>query len=239
MHSVHHIWFFKTALFKKVLPTFQMAAFLVMASGLGGCGDGGVSGDGGLTIPQLVEPLHDSDTPDAVLFSWEEATTVRYHIQIAEDQHFSRLLIDELTGYRSFFPARDLPMDAHLFWRVRSESDTKASSWSTARSFHVVSHAHPPAAPRLTVPDDGTLDLERSVRLEWTPVPDAYSYHLVVTIDEDMYLFQADLENLPDPFFELEGLIFTYPYWWKVRALGPAGYSEWSPVWIFWVTDGD
>ena len=85
----------------------------------------------------------------------------------------------------------------------------------------------------------GTLDLERTVRLEWDPVPDAYSYHLVVTIDEDMFLFQADLENLEDPFFELEGLIFTYPYWWKVRALGPAGYSEWSPVWIFWVRDGE
>lgn len=227
------------------IKTIHLASFLrvpvilAMAFWLAGCAGGSVSEDSGSLVPRLTAPVNEAETPDAVLFSWEESEAVRYHIQIAEDAGFTRLLIDELTGSRSWYPVRDLPMDTHLFWRVRSESDTDASAWSDVRRVHVVSHAHPPAAPQLAVPDDGTLDLERTVRLEWDPVPEAYSYHLVVTIDEDMFLYQADLENLQDPFFELDGLIFTYPYWWKVRALGPAGYSEWSPVWIFWVKDGE
>jgi len=207
--------------------------------GLVGCTGSFLSEDGALTVPRLIAPIDDADTADAVLFSWEEATAVRYHIQISADANFSQLLVDELTSSRSYHPVRDLPTHSELFWRVRSESDREASAWSSVRRIHVVSHAQPPKAPGLTVPDNGTLDLERTVRLAWDPVPDAYSYHLVVTIDEDMFLFQADLENLQDPTFLLEGLIFTYPYWWKVRALGPAGYSDWSPVWIFWVKDGE
>lgn len=222
-----------------VLFVTRIFLFLLVALLSLGCSNTVDSDDDGLSVPVLETPATDATTADAVFFSWEEASTVRYRIQIGEDAAFSRLLIDELTGSRTYYPARDLPMDAHLFWRVRSESDTETSGWSETRQLQVVSRAHPPAAPQLAVPVNGTLDLERTVRLEWEPVADAYSYHLVVTIDEDMFLYQADLDNLRDPFYELNGLIFTYPYWWKVRALGPAGYSDWSPIWIFWVTDGD
>jgi len=214
--------------------------FLVATALLFGCSAGAVGPENDLSAPRLLTPAENARTADAILLTWStEDSAQRYRVQVAEDAEFSRLLIDEVSGTRPYRALRDLPMDADLFWRVRSETDTAASEWSGVRHIEIVSHARPPQSPRLTLPDDGTLDLERTVLLEWDPVPDAYAYHLVVTIDEDMFLYQADLENLKDPFFELNGLIFTYPYWWKVRALGPAGYSEWSPVWIFQVRDGE
>ncbi len=221
----------------------QVALLIVVAAAslmLSGCGSGSVDSGRDTVPPRLMAPADGAETSNAILFRWDESNTApRFRVQIAADEAFTNLLLEETSIGKPHLPVRDLPLDAELFWRVRSESDDDASAWSSTRRFEVVSNAHPPDSPGLTIPADGTLDLERTVQLAWDPVPDAYSYHLVVTIDEDMYLYQADLENLAEPEYELNGLIFTYPYWWKVRALGPAGYSEWSPVWIFWVRDGD
>jgi hypothetical protein len=48
-----------------------------------------------------------------------------------------------------------------------------------------------------------------------------------------MLLYEVDLEGLKTTSYFVEDLVLTYPYWWKIRSLNEAGYSDWSPVWIF------
>lgn len=134
--------------------------------GLVGCTGSFLSEDGALTLPRLIAPIDDADTADAVLFSWEEATAVRYHIQISADANFSQLLVDELTSSRSYHPVRDLPTHSELFWRVRSESDRETSAWSSVRRIHVVSHA------RLTE----RITLKGQRRLQNFILPDSDDY---------------------------------------------------------------
>lgn len=204
-----------------------------------GCHPGSVSSEDDLVAPVPNEPADGAETANAVLLGWTPIeSAVAYRVQLASNADFSQLVTDQVIKPHPRVPVRELEMDTGYFWRVRSESGGRASSWSATRSFRVTRTAHKPRAPRPVLPAYDQHDMDRLVRVAWEPVEDAYSYHLVVTLDEDMLLYQADLENLETSYFDLEQLVFTYPYWWKVRALGPAGYSEWSPVWIFWVRPG-
>ncbi len=212
---------------------------LVFLLVLSACDSSGLGDDNALAQPNPVSPTQAQNTADAVLLDWSDVDNAkRYRVQLSTSAAFSTLLIDAFVLTRSQYVAGDLEHDITYHWRVMALSESKESPWSTSASFIPNRFAQPPSQPSLALPVNGTLDLERSLRLEWEEVEDAISYHLVVTIDEQMLLYQADLEQIEDPFFEIEGLIFTYPYWWKVRALGPAGYSDWSPVWIFQVKDG-
>lgn len=207
---------------------------------LSACDSTGMGDDDALDRPMLVSPASAEETADAVLLDWDDVTNAkRYHVQLADSPDFNSPLIDQTVMARSRHVATNLERDTVYYWRIMALSDSESSPWSSTRSFTPTRSATLPEYPALSLPHNGTDGLERSVRLEWESPEGAISYHLVVTMDEQMLLFQTDLEEIEDAFFKLEGLIFTYPYWWKVRSLGPAGYSEWSPVWIFQVKDGE
>lgn len=192
--------------------------------------------DAGLDAPVPIEPQDGASTSTAVLLRWSEAVDIwHYRVQLARDQGFTDIIEDMTVSVHPWVAVQDLTLDDQYFWRVRTESTEEVSPWSSPRSLVVDRFAHIPDSPRPLSPDYDARGLETRVRIAWEPVEDAYAYHLVVTLDEDMLLYEADLENLREPYFDLEDLVLTYPYWWKVRALGPAGYSDWSSVWIFWV----
>lgn len=215
-----------------------LLTLLILLASLG-CGEGTGGPDAGLTSPVPIEPQDGASTATAVLLRWsEDREALHYRVQLAADRDFSALVQESKVTVHPWVAIQDLQLDGQYFWRVRSESAGEVSGWSVTRSLVVDRSAHTPDAPRPMLPAFNARDQEQLVRIEWEPVPDAYAYHLVVTLDEAMLLYQADLENLQEPYFELDRLVFTYPYWWKVRALGPAGYSEWSPVWLFWIKPG-
>jgi len=219
----------------RLLSFCLLATLLVLTA----CDSSGPGSHSALPNPVLVSPISSEKTADAVLLDWADVSgALRYRVQLADAPTFSSPLVDQMVTTRSKLVAQDLEQNVPYFWRVMAMSDSKESDWSQVQTFTPSRIALAPDKPDLSLPINGTVDLERSIRLEWDAVEDAISYHLVVTIDEEMLLYQADLEQIEEVFFELEGLIFTYPYWWKVRALGPAGYSDWSPVWIFQVKDG-
>jgi hypothetical protein len=223
--------------FSKLMQTTLLAALMVLALVLNGCDlQGSENTSQPLHTPSQVSPADGEETGNAVLMEWDSIDPLlEYRIQVALVSDFTTLVTDEIVRYRPMFAMADLTMNGVYYWRVRAELDGDVSQWSTPREFRVKRFTRPPTSPRLAEPQNGEQGLERTLRLEWEPVEGAYAYHLVVTLDEDMYIHQADLDSITDPFFDLDRLVLTYPYWWKVRALGPAGWSDWSPVWIFWI----
>lgn len=131
----------------------------------------------------------------------------------------------------------DLAPGTDIFWRVRPVRGQEPGPWTPTYRFTALTAPHPVSRPAQTDPPNGIENMPAWAILEWEPVVGALSYHVIATIDEDMRLFQADMEGIEDTQFSLPSLIYTYPYWWKVRALGPDGYGPWSPVWIFTVRD--
>ncbi len=194
-----------------------------------------------LGTPVLLLPLNNSDTADSVLLDWDDVPDVkRYQVQVSKNAAFTALIYDETAVGRSEAIIGDLERFVTLYWRSRAiELGGITGDWSTTMSFRPVRQAFFASYPQQVLPTNNSKGHETDVILAWEPVPNAISYHLVVTIDEDMLLYEVDLENLKSTSFFLEGLVLTYPYWWKIRTLSAEGYSDWSPIWIFEVKFGE
>ena len=188
-----------------------------------------------LESPVLLLPVNGSDTADAVLLDWDDIPDAKqYEVQVSTNQQFTSIIHESRVLDRSEDIARRLTQGVKLFWRTRAHGrDGGVGPWSSTHSFTPVRQAFFPSYPNQVFPENGSKEHETSVTLRWDPVPDAISYHLVVTIDEDMLLYEVDLEGLKTTSYFVEDLVLTYPYWWKIRSLNEAGYSDWSPVWIF------
>jgi len=220
-----------------------LLAGLVAIAGLSACSsDDGVSPVSTLpdriSSPVLRFPVDgDERAPTTVALAWEKADNVRsYDVEWtvalpgAETGSAVRVSTDGLSHVIA-----DLAPGARVHWKVRSVNVAGESPWSQERSFVALTAPKTVDTPTQLLPENGRMGLDRFAEIRWTPVANALSYEILVTIDADMRLFQADVEGLQEPALNLTQLIYTYPYWWKVRALGPSGYSEWSPVWIFTV----
>ena len=209
---------------------------LLVFLALAGCDSAVDRSDSRMTTPIAIEPEDGMSTASAVLLRWtDDPSTWHYRVQVARDRAFTDLIDELIVSVHPWAAIQDLAIDQQYFWRVRTESTDEVSAWSVPRSLVVDRFAHQPDSPRPLAPAFDARGLDTRVRIAWEPVEDAYAYHLIVTLDEEMLLYEADLENLREPYFDLDDLVLTYPYWWKVRALGPAGYSDWSSVWIFWI----
>ena len=211
------------------------AAFLL--TGLSGCASS-ISGSESqtvLTAPILLLPINGSDTADSVLLDWDDIPDAKqYEVQVSTNRDFTQLIHESRVLDRSENIVAKLTRTVPVYWRIRAGGrDGLIGPWSAVQSFTPVRQAFFPAYPSRLQPPDGKKGMERNVMLRWEPVPDAISYHLVVTIDEEMRLFQVDLEDLKTNSYFVEDLVLTYPYWWKIRSLNAAGFSDWSPVWVF------
>ncbi|NNF02980.1 MAG: hypothetical protein HKN17_00830, partial [Rhodothermales bacterium] len=185
----------------------------------------------------LMEPADRSETADAVRFMWTGGGSGWYRLQLSTDSSFTVLVRDISSGTVPEHIVRELDRGTIHFWRVRHEHPEGVGAWSVVRSFIPVRKALLPARPNLRTPVHLTIGLPREIIVEWEPVPDAIAYHLQVFMDEDLLLFHADLEELTSSEIPIRDLVFTYPYWWRVRAESVAGYGVWSNVWKFQVKD--
>ncbi len=208
---------------------------LALLSLIAGCDTATTSVEVEIEKPHLMLPANGSETADAVLLDWEDVDGAdEYLVQISTDRSFSDLLDEARILDRSEYIIRGLIKQTVFYWRTKAITRNGIEgAWSAIFSFKPVSQAFFAGYPDQLLPLNGSKNHERSVMIEWEPVPDAISYHLVVTIDEDMRLFQVDLQDLKTTSYFVERLVLTYPYWWKIRTLSAAGFSDWSPVWIF------
>lgn len=191
----------------------------------------------GLAVPGVIYPQDGmANAPTTAVLTWR---AVEHAFAYDVEWGWSRETVDthsaRATGLTHLLS--DLTPGTEVYWRVRSVRGADTGPWTTVLRFTALTAPHPVASPAQTDPPNGIENMPAWAILEWDPVPGALSYHVLATIDEDMRLYQANLEGIEDTQLFLPSLIYTYPYWWKVRALGPDGYGPWSPVWIFTVRD--
>jgi hypothetical protein len=91
----------------------------------------------------------------------------------------------------------------------------------------------PPAAPELSVPENGMTEVPDTMVFYWFCQPHAATYSLQIasTVDfDDLIVNESDLS---DTVFTVIGLAHGVVYYWRVSAANVAGRGAFSPVWDF------
>jgi hypothetical protein len=122
------------------------------------------------------------DTPPIGIpeFKWTAVTgATNYRFQISATPGFSTTIVNETTVNTSYTPKVSFA-DGVYYWRVRVETPTPASAWSTERSF-TKQWASFYNYPSLTSPDNmATVDFYDAPLFSWTSVMGAAKYKLQI-----------------------------------------------------------
>lgn len=200
-----------------------------------------------ISNPQLIAPENEVENamPDVTL-DWNPVTgigEITYHLQMATDEAFSNLIIDQAGINVSAYHNSNLLFGQQYFWRVKAFDSEAESEWSEVNNFTVFS---------TVVLDDPDGDDEIPLRpiLSWE-----YDYddnlitgvsHFQVEIDTTESFDSPILisENAPAI---LDRSIFIYApdylnfgtvYYWRVRPVNSNSIGEFDEVFDFetWFT---
>lgn len=220
------------------MRTVYVIGLLVLFT-LAGCDSTPVASVAEVTLlaPEIVYPRDGaSNAPTTTVLAWRRVEHGhRYEVQWGPSREQVSTQSAQTEGLT--FVLSDMSPGDDTWWRVRARRGQDAGTWSATHHFTALVPPRTVPAPRQIEPANGRVNMPNWANLTWEPVPGAISYQIHVTVDEDMLLFQADVEGIQEAELTLSALVYTYPYWWKVRALGTSGYGPWSPVWIFTVKD--
>ncbi len=91
----------------------------------------------------------------------------------------------------------------------------------------------PPQEPRGVYPEDNASGISLSVQFVWERVQSADSYSLQLSPEPDFSILIVDEDEITDTSYAVTGLQLNTQYFWRVRARGYGGESDWSQPFAF------
>jgi large repetitive protein len=152
-----------------------------------------------------------------------------YHLQVDNDPDYSSPIYD-VPGLTltSFSIPENLPSDQRYFWRVRALNVEDQFSWWSSSSFRTVVRP-----PETIAPDPDAVLLTQKPYFDWSDVDGATSYTIAASLYSDLSspLFNVKVtESQYTPTISLPKGKVIY---WRVRAHGNIGSSQWTAVRTF------
>lgn len=198
-----------------------------------------------LQAPELTNPSNGatnvSRSPSLMWEDVDEATS--YNVQLALDNGFSNLIVDQSNVSNSFLTVTGLDYETTYYWRVNSENSETVSEWSDVWSFTTMADPGDPPDPEvpgqveLAYPEDGATfeleDGENDVELGWEIVGKASKYQLDVATDANFNNLVFTYDQVIETTHLLEDVEHQQNYYWRVRAGNSEGWGEYSDVWSF------
>jgi hypothetical protein len=177
--------------------------------------------------------------PDNIILKWSKSGPVlnfdHYEIQVAKDSTFlPSTIVDEDLNVGGGDPANNtytispgaLERARRYYWRVRAVSiDAVPTAWSVAYFRTSV------APPALVAPVDNAVLLNNRPTFEWTPVLNADSYTLQVSLYADFKstLVNATIAKTKNTYTPTADLPMNKELYWRMRTNSSAfGPSEWT-----------
>ena len=222
--------------FQNIIPRFLVFPILSLLV-LAGCD--AQEPEAGPDTPALVAPVNGLQSGgNALELQWNNSARADlYHVQLSENADFSTNVLDNDKINGHLYILSDLTIGKEYYWRVRALNQEGVSDWSDSWAFTPAKETAIPTIPRLAFPVDSTQNMPQTVNFNWQSVEGATRYHLQVSLEENFIRRSADTEEIRGTSMLINGLIPTYIYFWRVRAVNPAGYGEWSPVWRIVIED--
>ncbi len=182
----------------------------------------------GPPTPQMVSPVNGDSTLDpVVLLRWRTTSNTNfYHVQLATDQNFTSLIINDSTLTDTFKTTTSLTNCQKYYWRVRAKNAVGASAYSTAWNFRIIPVA--PTSPALTSPANDATGISLTPTLSWSAGDIcSYSYRLQVAKDS-LFTTVVWNEYLAQTSRQLTTLEEDAYYYWKVKAINPVDSSQFT-----------
>jgi hypothetical protein len=183
---------------------------------------------------QVSPPNGDTDQSVQVLsFAWNDFTSypypATYRVQVSRNSSFTDLILDQNTGDSTGWTLFNLPKNTVYYWRVNLTTRGQISGWSPVWNFQTTNREIP-GVPTPVSPAHGATGVPRSPTLTWNAVEGADNYQVDLTPIFSFYTVHGTSVTFSD-----EALSFGYTdrHLWRVRAVNPAGPSEWSEWWTF------
>ncbi len=176
----------------------------------------------------LSSPLSGGYTSDlTVEFEWQTLSLASwYRFQVSDDAFVSGANVLDTTV---FTESVDVVFgdDQQYYWRVRGETETSVSTYSTI--WDVTVDTTSPGSVSLWLPADNDAFISQSFDFAWQTVSDAGS-----PIIDSLYVYSDSLVTLYDSYLGVQGNVTDSvevgTYYWRVRTFDEAGneggYSE-------------
>lgn len=172
-----------------------------------------------------------------VILDWETVEgAAEYEWQVDYSGYFASVPAD-LCGNTTASMVRlpELDMDTLYHWRVRVIEPVR-SEWSETRMF-TTKLGQTVICPVLMAPAAGETLTSSEPLFQWSAIADADKYELIVSKDitfKSPVINRAGKSALPATAWQSDvSLERGQTFYWKVRALGSASYTDWSAVSAF------
>ncbi len=188
-------------------------------------------------VPELSSPADSASdvslTPDLTWLTAADA--VSYDLQVATDDAFSNLVVQEtgITGLQYSVTDGTLSEGVMYYWKVRANNTAGSSEYSSPFSFTTVLPDLDP--PTLASPEDNSTDVELLPLFTWSNVDGATSFTLQVSKASDFSALVLDESGITIEEFEMTtgALEELTTYFWRVNATDGSRVSDWSTVFSF------
>ncbi|MDQ1266896.1 MAG: type sorting protein [Bacteroidota bacterium] len=180
--------------------------------------------------PLLLSPVNDTaGVPVLAQLVWLQPKGASYYrVQLASDTGFTKIIMDStnITGLNIFTPKLDYYKK--YYWRVMALAPKNWSDWSEIRSFTTII-----APPKLRLPPDKSMDLDRSITFFWDTTAGGVNYEIEIASDSiyQAVIFKGETET--DTSHKINLLEYNTRYFWHIRSRYKYGTSDWSESWNF------
>jgi hypothetical protein len=192
-----------------------------------------------MDIPTPVFPLDQMvGAPTNPTFSWNAvAGAESYNIMVALDGDFVSTIINLLDVTDTTYTYFDLMPYTTYYWRVASYAIVGMSDYCDSQQFTTGNISITPLVPNLISPPSSSVNQPMNTLLRWNAANYAHFYNYQVATSSYFTNIVQTGDSLNALQVRLQPLDPNTRYYWRVRSLNPAGYSNFSAIRNF--TTGD
>jgi large repetitive protein len=185
------------------------------------------------TVPTLSSPVNGAlnHSINTTLVWSKSATATSYRLQVAKDQAFTDLIMDQGNLTDTSYSLSSLQNSTKYYWRVNASNAGGTSSYSNIFDFTTIIAA--PNAPVLTSPLNAALNQATSLNLIWSSVVGASSYRVQVSTSSNFSSLLIDDSTITGTSKNVSNLENSTQYYWRVCASNIGGTSAYSSVFSF------
>ena len=155
-----------------------------------------------------------------------------YRIQLSTSSSFAVLALDDSTVTGTSRQVGPLANSTLYYWRVNATNAGGTSSYSSVWSFTTMASASV-STPTLVSPTDAAINLPTSTFLIWNASDGATRYHVQISTTPSFTTIVLEDSMVAGTARSVGPLALANTYYWRVRAIGTAGASAFSTIWMF------